>query len=77
MAQERTFDTSCISIFIGLLTGEALQWATTVWEGNDGELGSYKHFLTKFRRVFNHTSEGKKVSERILAMQQGNLLLQH
>lgn len=39
---------------------------------NGGSIASYNHFIQLFRRVFNHSPEGKEVSGRLLTLKQGS-----
>lgn len=65
-------DQAKIAHFLGMLTCNALRWATIMWAMKGGKpLSSYDCFTTLFHRVFDHTLEGKEVSEQLLAVKQG------
>lgn len=49
-----------ISSFLTLLTGDAMQWVTAVWES-----------VSPFCRDFDHAAVGKEVGERLLTVRQG------
>lgn len=55
-----------------LTTQRALRWATAVWKGSEETFTSYKQFIPMFKRIFDHTTEGKEVSGRMLILRQGN-----
>lgn len=57
-------------VFMSLLTGDALRWATVIWENSTEEFTSYDQVISMFRRVFDHAPEEKKGSERTFAVRQ-------
>lgn len=56
-----------LTIFIILLDEEAMKWATAVM-GNSTDFQTYAQFVTL---VFDHTPDGKEISEQLLAIRQG------
>lgn len=58
---------SKINILTSLLMGDALKWATAVMETNSEGITMFDRFVTMFKCVFNHSPEGKEVSERLLS----------
>lgn len=59
-------------MIISLLTGRALEWATTFWERGEEELESYEGFMALFKCIFDHPAEGREGGECLLQLQQGN-----
>lgn len=57
---------------MGLLTGDAIQWVTAVWENETMPVTKYDQFISMTRRVFDHAPEGKKVSTHQLTLKQGS-----
>ncbi|KAK2868701.1 hypothetical protein Q7C36_000572 [Tachysurus vachellii] len=65
-------DTSRIALVCSLLTGRALEWATTVWREDGSAFSSFSHFLAQFRSVFDHVAGGESAEERLLNISQGS-----
>lgn len=63
-------DMEKLTHFINFLKGKALEWSTALWQGGN-TVSNYKQFLNMFQRVFDHTPDGKEVSERLLTLRQG------
>lgn len=55
--------------FLALLTGVALKWASAVFN-NEAEKDPFDVFLTRFHHVFDHSAEGKAISEQLLSLKQ-------
>ncbi|KAL0151606.1 hypothetical protein M9458_053089 [Cirrhinus mrigala] len=63
-------DDSKVSLVCSLLTGKALKWATALWEGQQMTFPTYRHFLRKFKEVFDHGEDGKEAEEEMLTLRQ-------
>lgn len=63
-SQGELTDSHKVVILLTFLTGQALTWATTIWE-KGGE--TIAHFLA----MFNHAPGGREVGERMLSRSQG------
>ena len=71
-------DEAKISYLVGLLRGNALAWATAVWESQTAQLDYFPSFCAEFRWVFEHPVQGMDVSKweysvkfRIIAAESG------
>lgn len=53
-----------------LLSGEALLWVTTSYKPETKEM-PVDAFIWRFRTVFDHSAEGKEVSDILLFIRQG------
>uniref|UniRef100_A0AAQ4RRK4 Retrotransposon gag domain-containing protein n=1 Tax=Gasterosteus aculeatus aculeatus TaxID=481459 RepID=A0AAQ4RRK4_GASAC len=60
-----------ISYIIGLLRGEALEWASAVWEKQGAIAQSCELFTAEMRKIFDHPVRGKDASKRLLSLRQG------
>lgn len=49
-----------------------LSWTSTICDKWGKSIASYNHFIQLFRRVFDHSPEGKEVSGRLLTLNQGS-----
>lgn len=56
---------------MGLPHGNALSWATAVWEQQSLITNSNAAFTTEMKRVFDHLVGGKDASEKLLSLRQG------
>ncbi|KAL0194547.1 hypothetical protein M9458_008119 [Cirrhinus mrigala] len=65
-------DDSKVSLVCSLLTSKALKWATALWEGQQMTFPTYRHFLRKFKEVFDHGEDGKEAEEELLTLRQGS-----
>lgn len=54
-----------------LLTGRALEWATTVWSETQTVSPSFSAFIQQFKEVFEHPTDGKEAGEQLLSLRQG------
>lgn len=57
--------------FLALLTGEALKWASVVFN-SEVEKDPFDVFLARFRHAFDQSVEGKAISEQLLTLKQDN-----
>uniref|UniRef100_A0A8C5CGL7 CCHC-type domain-containing protein n=1 Tax=Gadus morhua TaxID=8049 RepID=A0A8C5CGL7_GADMO len=65
-------DRSRVAYLIGSLRGEALAWATAVWERGSAVCSDYSAFTAEMRMVFDHPVRGKEASQRLLHLRQGS-----
>ena len=65
-------DGSRIAYLIGSLRGEALAWATAVWERGSAVCRDYSAFTAEMRMVFDHPVRGREASQRLLHLRQGS-----
>ncbi|KAL2088222.1 hypothetical protein ACEWY4_017050 [Coilia grayii] len=63
-------DASKVAAVITHLKGKALEWATAVWRGGEVTT-SFNQFTALFRAVFDHPTDGKERSEKLLRLSQG------
>lgn len=56
---------------MGLLHGNAMSWATAVWEQQSLITNSNTAFTTEMKKVFGHPVRGKDTSKRLLSLRQG------
>ncbi|KAK0141858.1 Retrotransposon-like protein 1 [Merluccius polli] len=72
--QPQTFptDKARITYLISALRGEALTWATAVWERGSTACSDYSVFTEEMRRVFDHPVRGREASQRLLLLKQGS-----
>ena len=54
------------------MRGEALAWATAVWERGSAARSDYSAFTEEMRRVFDHRVRGREASQRLLLLSQGS-----
>jgi hypothetical protein len=59
-----------VSVLVSCLTGQALEWATAVWNGPNSERDDYPEFTHHFRAVFDHPPEGRATAERLFHLRQ-------
>ena len=62
-------DKAWIAYLSGALRGEALAWATVVWERGSAACFDYSVISEEMRRVFNHPVRGREASQRLLLRQ--------
>lgn len=67
--QTRTTDWH-VAQFINMLKGKGIKWATMVWEKGNKPTASYECFGKLFHRVFNHSSEGVEISNKLLTIKE-------
>ncbi|KAL7851302.1 hypothetical protein AOLI_G00216580 [Acnodon oligacanthus] len=65
-------DSSRIAFVMSLLTGNALSWATAMWQAQVPESSTYANFEHVFQEVFDHPVSGKHPGERLLTLKQGS-----
>lgn len=53
--------------FMNFLTDRALSWATAVWQGQN-DFSTYEQFVSLFQHVFDHSPDGKVLSDKILSL---------
>ena len=64
-------DQAKIAYFIGLLWGDALKWASAVWEKQASLAFTYVSFCNELKKVFDHPINGKDASTSLLSVRQG------
>lgn len=57
--------------FINFLPNKALSWATAIWQG-ENDIPNYDQFVSLFQCVFDHSPDGKEVSDKLLSLRQGS-----
>lgn len=65
-------ETCKITHFLELLTGNALLWATDLWEQGGDSISSLEQFTARFWHVFDHSPNGRGTGEELLTMTQGS-----
>ncbi len=68
-----TTDRAKIALFISLLTGQALQWAKTIWSQAGTVTLSFDNFIAHFQEVFGRPAGDTAVSEQLYHLRQGCL----
>lgn len=61
--------TKCTHFMI-FLNGRALSWAMATWLGGN-DITNYEQFVSLFQCVFDHSPDGKEVSDKLLTLRQG------
>lgn len=58
---------------ITLLSGNALDWATALWQQSPqpAACSDYSRFIDEMRRVFEHSVRGREAASRVLQLTQG------
>ncbi|KAL7876709.1 hypothetical protein AOLI_G00116720 [Acnodon oligacanthus] len=72
LAQAFPTDSSRMAFVMSLLTGNALSWATAMWQAQVPESSAYANFERIFREVFDHPVGGQAPGERLLTLKQGS-----
>lgn len=49
----------------------SLSWAMAIWRGTN-DIANSEQFVSFFQSVFNHSPDGKEVSDKLLMVRQGN-----
>jgi hypothetical protein len=52
-----------VSALVLCLTGQALEWANSVWREGDAALDQFEEFTCRFQAVFDHPPEGRAAGE--------------
>lgn len=63
-------EATLLTHFMNFLTGNALSWATAFWLG-ENNITNYVQFALLFQCVFDHSSDGKEVSDEPLLLRKG------
>lgn len=63
---------SRIAFLIGCLRGQALHWASAVWERQERVCFSYSAFIAEMKMVFDHPVRGGDAAKRLFSLHQGN-----
>ena len=63
---------SRIAYLLGSLKGDALAWASALWERQGEVCFSYDDFTGEMRKVFDHPVRGKDAAKRLLSLRQGS-----
>lgn len=68
--QPRTYptDRARIAFVIGLLRGEALEWASAAWEKQSTPTANYDAFTAEIRKLFYRPVRGKDASKRLCSV---------
>ncbi|XP_034143100.1 proline-rich protein 36-like [Esox lucius] len=67
----RSFLLQCGLASLRILRGDALKWASAIWERQSPYTQSYSAFTIKIRKVFDHLVCGRDASKRLFALHQG------
>ena len=65
-------DRSRIAFVFGLLKGNALAWASALWDSGSQASDNFDLFVTEMRRVFDHPVEGGDAAKRLMSLRQGS-----
>ncbi|KAL0150494.1 hypothetical protein M9458_054311 [Cirrhinus mrigala] len=60
------------AIMMSLLTGQALDWTSAIWESDVCLRSSFEHFLAQLHEVFEYPEGGQDISDQLLDLQQGD-----
>lgn len=64
-------ESSKVAYIITLLTGKALDWASTLWDQRSPLTANSSNFISEMRRVFHHPACTGDVDYRLLRLSQG------
>lgn len=64
-------DASKIAYIMGLLQGNALDWAAAAYQSNSEMRQNYDRFVGELKKVFDHPVKGRDASKRLLTLHQG------
>ncbi|KAI2655590.1 Transposon Tf2-6 polyprotein [Labeo rohita] len=64
-------DEAKISYIMGLLRGNALAWATAVWDSQSAQF-NFSSFTAELKKIFDHPVHGKEAAKRLLSLRQGS-----
>ncbi|KAK3507316.1 hypothetical protein QTP70_013715 [Hemibagrus guttatus] len=67
----REEETQC-ALVMSLLTGRALEWASTVWDDDPQIRSSFVYFSGMIREVFEYPAGGKDISVQLMELRQGS-----
>lgn len=56
---------------MGLLQGDALDWAAATWQSKPEVHNNYGKFVSELKKVFDHPVQGQEASTRLLNIRQG------
>jgi hypothetical protein len=61
-----------IAFVIGSLKGNALAWASALWESDSPVIENFGLFVAEMRKVFDHPVEGGDVAKRLISLRQSS-----
>ena len=61
-----------IAYIIGSLKGNALAWASALWDSDSPVNDNFDLFVAEMRKVFDHPVEGGDAAKRLISMRQGS-----
>ncbi|XP_075062018.1 uncharacterized protein LOC142150724 [Mixophyes fleayi] len=62
-----------VAFIISLLSGQALAWASPLWERNDALLANSSTFIETFRKVFDEPGRVSSAASSLLNLRQGSM----
>ena len=65
-------DRSRIAFILGSLRGNALAWASALWDSKSPACDNFDFFVAEMRTVFDHPVEGGDAAKRLMSLRQGS-----
>ena len=65
-------DRSRIAFILGSLRGNALAWASALWDSKSPASYNFDLFVAEMRKVFDHPVEGWDAAKRLMSLRQGS-----
>ena len=61
-----------IAYIMGSLKGNALEWASALWDSDSPVNDNFDLFVAEMRKVFDHPVEGGNAAKRLISLRQGS-----